>query len=222
MARNYYEVIDHPLVGKRLFPRQVSAHYSNIEPPERRHTPLLGEHNHEVLGELLGLDAHDLQKLRLCSFKLVWHYEHTGQELFAAVHDQKELFELKPLQVKKREKRPRDDDDGREDDGRPDGARHSEEPDADTGDGGRDDMFGFGDVASGGAGAVATEAMAEEMLEHRVGDDDIDWGLLEALGKYKSSKKLPFQSWVVPGLVCDFATGCLSDTNGSYPGRSDI
>ena len=62
-AREYYEVIDHPLVGSRLFPRQVPAHYSAMERQPRSHTPLLGEHNHQVLGELLNLDATSLKEL---------------------------------------------------------------------------------------------------------------------------------------------------------------
>lgn len=63
IARQYYEVIDHPEVGLRLFPRQVPAHYSMIDRQARTHTPLLGEHNQQVLGELLGLDAHTLKEL---------------------------------------------------------------------------------------------------------------------------------------------------------------
>lgn len=63
MAREFFEPIHHPEVGTRLFPRQVPAHYSAIERRPRPHPPLLGEHNHEVLGELLGLTTHELRDL---------------------------------------------------------------------------------------------------------------------------------------------------------------
>lgn len=62
-SRDYYEVIDHPEVGSRLFPRQVPAHYSTINRQARTHPPLLGEHNHQVLGKLLGLDVNALKDL---------------------------------------------------------------------------------------------------------------------------------------------------------------
>jgi len=62
-ARDYYEVISHPLVGARLFPRQIPAHYSGMERQSRSYTPMLGEHNHQVLGELLNMDAASLKEL---------------------------------------------------------------------------------------------------------------------------------------------------------------
>jgi crotonobetainyl-CoA:carnitine CoA-transferase CaiB-like acyl-CoA transferase len=61
--RGYFEPIWHPDVGTRLFPRQMPAHYSSIPRVPRTHTPTLGEHNHEVLSGLLGLDADVLRQL---------------------------------------------------------------------------------------------------------------------------------------------------------------
>ncbi|HJP41265.1 MAG TPA: CoA transferase [Dehalococcoidia bacterium] len=62
-ARDYFEVIDHPVVGARIFPRQVPAHYSSIPRQARSHTPTLGEHNREVLGGVLGLSDAELNVL---------------------------------------------------------------------------------------------------------------------------------------------------------------
>ncbi len=61
--RGYYEVIEHPLVGRRLFPRQASARYSNMPVASRAHPPLLGEHNHQVLSELLGFSGGEIEEL---------------------------------------------------------------------------------------------------------------------------------------------------------------
>jgi crotonobetainyl-CoA:carnitine CoA-transferase CaiB-like acyl-CoA transferase len=62
-ARNYFEVIQHPHVGRRIYPRQVAAHYSGFRHAPRAHAPTLGQHNREVLGDLLGLSADDLESL---------------------------------------------------------------------------------------------------------------------------------------------------------------
>jgi len=62
-ARRYFEVIEHPVVGKRVYPRQLAAHFSAMPAPSRRPPPLLGEHNEEVLGGLLGLSAEELARL---------------------------------------------------------------------------------------------------------------------------------------------------------------
>lgn len=62
-GRGYFEVIDHPIVGRRVFPRQVAASYSGIPRPVRGPAPMLGEHNKQVLGSLLGLTDADLAKL---------------------------------------------------------------------------------------------------------------------------------------------------------------
>jgi crotonobetainyl-CoA:carnitine CoA-transferase CaiB-like acyl-CoA transferase len=61
--RRYYEIIEHPLVGRRLFPRQLPALYSAGPPASRRPPPLLGQHNREVLHSLLGLGDAELAAL---------------------------------------------------------------------------------------------------------------------------------------------------------------
>lgn len=62
-AREYYEVIDHPEVGPRVFPRQVAAHYSGFARLRRSHAPTLGQHNREVLEGLLGLADSEIDAL---------------------------------------------------------------------------------------------------------------------------------------------------------------
>jgi len=61
--RGYYEVIEHPMVGRRLFPRQLAALYSAFPPRPRGPSPMLGQHNREVLQSLLGLSDAELEKL---------------------------------------------------------------------------------------------------------------------------------------------------------------
>ena len=62
-ARGYFEVIRHPEVGQRIFPRQVSACYSGFAHKQRSHSPTLGQHNHEVLESVLGLSASEIESL---------------------------------------------------------------------------------------------------------------------------------------------------------------
>jgi len=61
--RGYFEVIEHPVVGSRLYPRQVPAHYSAIPRQGRAHPPLLGQDNRQVLGGLLNLGDDELARL---------------------------------------------------------------------------------------------------------------------------------------------------------------
>ena len=62
-AREYYEAIYHPEVGRRIYPRQVSSQYSAFQHAPRSHPPTLGQHNHEVLGNLLGLSTSEIELL---------------------------------------------------------------------------------------------------------------------------------------------------------------
>lgn len=62
-ARQFYEVIDHPLAGKRLFPRQMPAKFSAHTWQPRRPAPLLGQHDWEVLGGLLNMTDRELAEL---------------------------------------------------------------------------------------------------------------------------------------------------------------
>jgi len=62
-ARGQFDVVDQPLLGKRLIPRHVAAKFGRFEAKARSHAPLLGEHNAEVLTEL-GYSAEEITKLQ--------------------------------------------------------------------------------------------------------------------------------------------------------------
>ena len=62
-ARSQYDVIDQPLLGKRPMPRHVAAKFTRFDVKPRRPSPLLGEHNDEVLQEL-GYSDDEIAKLR--------------------------------------------------------------------------------------------------------------------------------------------------------------
>jgi len=51
-ARKQFDVIDQPLLGKRLVQKHVAARFRRFSTEPRRPAPLLGEHNDEVLKEL--------------------------------------------------------------------------------------------------------------------------------------------------------------------------
>jgi crotonobetainyl-CoA:carnitine CoA-transferase CaiB-like acyl-CoA transferase len=61
VARRYYEVLDHPVVGERAHP-SVPFRYASVDAWLRSPAPLLGEHNHELLTEL-GLSDDDVAAL---------------------------------------------------------------------------------------------------------------------------------------------------------------
>ncbi len=63
-ARGHFEVVDHPEIGPRPYPRQLPVHFSEFEAGARGPAPLLGEHNDEVLRDLAGLTDDDLRELR--------------------------------------------------------------------------------------------------------------------------------------------------------------
>jgi len=62
-ARDFYHQVEHPVIGPLPVPFRL---WSMTETPARcrRPAPLLGQHNAEVYGELLGLCAGDLEALR--------------------------------------------------------------------------------------------------------------------------------------------------------------
>ena len=53
-ARGYYEVIDHPVVGEQATP-VVPFRYASVERWLRAPSPTLGQHNHEILVDDLGV-----------------------------------------------------------------------------------------------------------------------------------------------------------------------
>lgn len=62
-ARGFYEVMEHPLVGTRLYPRWAMRSPELLPQAHRRPAPMLGQHNYEVLTEL-GLSAAEIEDLR--------------------------------------------------------------------------------------------------------------------------------------------------------------
>jgi crotonobetainyl-CoA:carnitine CoA-transferase CaiB-like acyl-CoA transferase len=62
-ARRQYDVIDQPLLGKRPMPKHTAARFTRFDTSARRHAPLLGEHNGEILGEL-GYSESEIAALR--------------------------------------------------------------------------------------------------------------------------------------------------------------
>jgi crotonobetainyl-CoA:carnitine CoA-transferase CaiB-like acyl-CoA transferase len=62
VARGLYEDVPHPVVGTQPVPG-FPYRWSGIERWCRSHSPLLGEHNREVLSRLLGLTDADLDQL---------------------------------------------------------------------------------------------------------------------------------------------------------------
>jgi crotonobetainyl-CoA:carnitine CoA-transferase CaiB-like acyl-CoA transferase len=64
--RGFFEELEHPVTGVNLH-SALPARFSTIAGPvHRRAAPMLGEHNREVLGDLLGLDdaaINDLERL---------------------------------------------------------------------------------------------------------------------------------------------------------------
>jgi crotonobetainyl-CoA:carnitine CoA-transferase CaiB-like acyl-CoA transferase len=56
-ARGHFDIVDQPLLGKRLVQRHMAAKFTRFEAKPRRPAPLLGQHNAEVLKELGYSDA---------------------------------------------------------------------------------------------------------------------------------------------------------------------
>ena len=62
VARGFHETLDHPEVGPQATPG-APFRYASVERWLRRPAPLLGQHNHEVLTELLGLSDAEIAAL---------------------------------------------------------------------------------------------------------------------------------------------------------------
>jgi crotonobetainyl-CoA:carnitine CoA-transferase CaiB-like acyl-CoA transferase len=63
-ARGFFEVVDHPVSGKARHSTLPMRFSTRAEPVHRRHAPLLGEHNVELLGAL-GLSEADIAELEI-------------------------------------------------------------------------------------------------------------------------------------------------------------
>ncbi|MEO8458520.1 MAG: CoA transferase [Chloroflexota bacterium] len=62
-ARGFYDTVDTGAGGPRPIPHQLGAKFSEFEMPTARNAPKLGEHNHEILSDLLGMSADEIAKL---------------------------------------------------------------------------------------------------------------------------------------------------------------
>jgi crotonobetainyl-CoA:carnitine CoA-transferase CaiB-like acyl-CoA transferase len=61
-ARNFFEQLEHPVIGNSRYSSLPMKFEQGPERLHTRHAPLLGEHNHELLGEL-GLSSEDIDEL---------------------------------------------------------------------------------------------------------------------------------------------------------------
>jgi crotonobetainyl-CoA:carnitine CoA-transferase CaiB-like acyl-CoA transferase len=64
LAREFWEALDHPVVGVQRYPGWPMRLSNSPNAWHRSHAPLLGQHNEEVLGKELGLSADELDALR--------------------------------------------------------------------------------------------------------------------------------------------------------------
>jgi crotonobetainyl-CoA:carnitine CoA-transferase CaiB-like acyl-CoA transferase len=61
-AREFFQEVDHPVIGRIKVPFRLWS-MSDAPAVYRRPAPLLGQHNAEVFGGMLGLDADRLASL---------------------------------------------------------------------------------------------------------------------------------------------------------------
>jgi crotonobetainyl-CoA:carnitine CoA-transferase CaiB-like acyl-CoA transferase len=62
-ARQQYDLVDQPKLGKRLMPKHTAARFGRFDTAPRMPAPLLGEHNDEILEEL-GYSEGEIAELR--------------------------------------------------------------------------------------------------------------------------------------------------------------
>lgn len=60
-AREFWAKLDHPVAGSLEYP--TLPFKMSETPPNFERAPLLGEHNREVYGSLLGFDGRELERL---------------------------------------------------------------------------------------------------------------------------------------------------------------
>jgi crotonobetainyl-CoA:carnitine CoA-transferase CaiB-like acyl-CoA transferase len=62
VARQFYESVDHPVVGPQPLPT-VPFRFASVDRWLRAPAPLLGEHNEDILCGLLGLSRDEFEQL---------------------------------------------------------------------------------------------------------------------------------------------------------------
>jgi crotonobetainyl-CoA:carnitine CoA-transferase CaiB-like acyl-CoA transferase len=62
-ARSFFEAVEHPVVGTIRLPRFPAAMAPRTEPFHVRPAPTLGQHNRQILADLVGLDTGELDAL---------------------------------------------------------------------------------------------------------------------------------------------------------------
>jgi crotonobetainyl-CoA:carnitine CoA-transferase CaiB-like acyl-CoA transferase len=61
-ARGYFEPLDHPVVGPHAVP-SLPFRFASLDRWFRTSAPTFGQHNHAILGDILGLDAASIEQL---------------------------------------------------------------------------------------------------------------------------------------------------------------
>jgi crotonobetainyl-CoA:carnitine CoA-transferase CaiB-like acyl-CoA transferase len=61
--RHHFDLVDHPVLGRRPVPRHLAARFDRFKPRVDSAAPLLGQHNREVLQGILGLSDEELTSL---------------------------------------------------------------------------------------------------------------------------------------------------------------
>ncbi len=62
VERGFFQEVDHPVVGRRIYPSN-HAHFNETPPGELQRAPLLGEHTAQILCDELGYTQDDLLAL---------------------------------------------------------------------------------------------------------------------------------------------------------------
>ena len=62
-SRGWWSTVAHPIGGDEIHNGYPVSFSAGPTSPHRRHAPLLGEHNREVLGGLLGVSEEEMSKL---------------------------------------------------------------------------------------------------------------------------------------------------------------
>jgi len=61
--RGYWQIVDHPVIGRRPYPRQVTGKFSETDTDARSPAPLFGQHTEEVLNRVLGMAPEEIAEL---------------------------------------------------------------------------------------------------------------------------------------------------------------